>query len=123
MSCEPSSTPYTRRATEYHVAKNPWIDYRSYFVDGRKGKSVTVSRVRQEDQSNIIRDSQGWLDLEKSSIADGHVFLEGSGLNSLTNHLVENARTEPLIANPYVDKTDILWRCGERGSERDQLEV
>lgn len=93
---------------EYRVAKDLYLDYKNYFVDSRKGEGATVLKVKQEDQNSIIQEFQGWLDLKKIAITDNHVFLEGSRLNGLTNHLVENVRTELLIANPYIDKADIL---------------
>lgn len=99
---------YKTSKGEYRVAKDLYLDYRNYFTESRKGESATVLKVKKEDQCNIMREFQGWLDLKKISIADNHVFLEGSRLNGLTNHLVENVRTELLIANPYVDKADIL---------------
>jgi|GEM_PF-1259441 len=93
---------------EYRVAKDLYMEYRGYFVDGRKGEGATVLKVKQEDQKNIVREFQAWLDFKKITLVDNHVFLDGSRLDGLANHLVENVRTELLIVNPYVDKANIL---------------
>lgn len=93
---------------EYRVAKDLYQEYRSYFIEGRQGESSSVLKVKKEDQTNIARAFQAWLDLKKISIVDHHVFIDGSRLNDLANHLVENVRTELLIVNPYVDKANIL---------------
>jgi len=93
---------------EYRVAKDLYQEYRIYFINSRKGDNPTIWKVKKEDQTNIVRAFQAWLDLKKISIIDNHVFIDGSRLNDLANHLVENVRTELLIVNPYVDKANIL---------------
>jgi phosphatidylserine/phosphatidylglycerophosphate/cardiolipin synthase-like enzyme len=93
---------------EYRVAKDLYQEYRSYYIDNRHGDNPHVLKVKKEDQTNIVRAFQAWLDLKKISNVDNHVFLDGSRLNGLANHLVESVRTELLIVNPYVDKADIL---------------
>ncbi|WP_019176270.1 phospholipase D-like domain-containing protein [Methanomassiliicoccus luminyensis] len=99
---------YKTNSGEYRVAKDLYVEYRNYFVDDRKGDNPSVLKLKKEDQTNIIRAFQGWLTLKNISLVDHHLFVDGSRLNDLTNHLVENVRTELLIVNPYVDKGNIM---------------
>lgn len=98
---------------EYRVAKDLYFEYRDFF-SGPDASASTTLKVKQEDQNNIVREFQDWLSLKKIDLKDNHVFLEGGKLDGLTNHLIENVRTELLIINPYVDMANIVNLMKER---------
>jgi 5'(3')-deoxyribonucleotidase len=92
---------------EYRVSKDLYQEYRLYFSESGAVATNTL-KVKKEDQQNIVREFQSFLSMKKLVLADNHTFLEGGRLNDLTSHLIENVRTELLIVNPFVDKTNMV---------------
>jgi hypothetical protein len=92
---------------EYRVALDLYKEYKEYF--STSGPAVANSlKVKEEDQINMRREFQNFLSMKKLILADNHTFLEGSRLNDLTSHLIENVRTELLIVNPFIDKANMV---------------
>ena len=108
---------YKTKDNEYRVAKDIYKDYVSFFSENSKSDASPILKVKEEDQKNIVREFQNWVSLKKLQLADNHLFLDGSRLDGLTNHLVENVRKELLIVNPFLDKANIVNMIRERAQE------
>jgi hypothetical protein len=98
---------YKTNDNEYRVAKDLYIEYKTYFSN-LEGNFSSSLKVKKEDQQNIVREFQDWMSLKKASLTDNHTFLEGGKLDDLTRHLIENVRTELLVVNPFIDKSNLV---------------
>jgi len=106
---------------EYRVAKDIYKQYIQYFNSDDKDPPQVALKVKEEDQKQILREFQSYVDLKKLQLNDNHIFLDGSNLEGLNNHLVENAQKELLIVNPFLGKTNILDSV--RGKSKDGIKV
>lgn len=107
---------------EYRVAKDLYSEYKSYFT-GSTGSSSGTLKLKQEDQQNIVREFQNWLSLKKTPLTDKHVFLDGGRLDGLTSHLIENVRTELLIVNPFIGKSNMINVMKDRAQKGSKIKI
>lgn len=113
---------YKTSDNEYRVAKDLYLEYKAYFANAEGTHSSTL-KVKMEDQQNIIREFQDWMSLKKLSLIDNHTFLEGGKLDGLTSHLIESVRTELLVVNPFIDKSNMVNIMKDRAQKGTKIKV
>jgi len=113
---------YKTKDNEYRVAKDLYFEYRAYFTTENGGKSTSL-KVKLEDQQKIIREFQSWISFKSLELKDNHIFLEGGNLDGLTTHLIEKVKTEILVINPFVDKSNLMDLMKKRADNGVTIKV
>jgi len=114
---------YKTKEGEYRVAKDIFKQYVQYFKENNADPPQTVFKVKEEDQKQILREFQSYVYLKKLDLFDNHIFLEGSNLEGLNTHLVENVQKEMLIVNPFLGKTNILDSVGKKAKDGVKVKI
>ncbi|RLC75528.1 MAG: hypothetical protein DRI61_14735 [Chloroflexi bacterium] len=107
---------------EYRIAYELYREYKE-FDDA--GCVSTVSKpvlVTENEQRNLV----SWIDSWRESMGldfslqPEHFYLDGDNLNNFSIKLIENAKKEVLVVNPFVDQcslSDTLWKAASSGTQ------
>jgi len=102
----------------YWVDDETYFEYKEFFKEQESADELVATvpvKFSDEKQRNLA----DWIDQWKKvkgldfSLENKHFFLEGRHLDDISNELISHARSEVLVANPYVS------RCGLSNTLRD----
>lgn len=105
---------------EYRVVYELYKEYKEF--SETKGKTVEVKpiSVTESEQKDLISWIDHWresMDLN-FSLQPEHFYLEGADLNNFSIKLIQRAKKQILVVNPYVDQCDLsdtLWKMADSG--------
>jgi phosphatidylserine/phosphatidylglycerophosphate/cardiolipin synthase-like enzyme len=104
---------------EYRVSYELYKEYKEFFDTQvtTHPKTVKVTEAEQKDLVSWIDQWKDSMDLEFSPKPE-HFFLEGADLNTFSMKLIQKAKREVLVVNPFVDQCDLsdtLWKSVGEG--------
>lgn len=97
----------------YTVSHNIDKEYKSFFDRQKEheesAKAPTQTRFSEEKQKELIDWIDQWRKLKELTfpLESKHFFLEGRYLDDLSKELICKAKSEVLVANPFVNNCDL----------------
>jgi len=112
---------------KYKVSYTLFKDYTEYFKNQQAFQESTRSKEKHHvpQQSDTKSELINWINQWKSikklnfSLEPKHFFLEGRHLNDLSEELIDNARNDVLVVNPFIEDcnlTKTLEDARDRGA-------
>ena len=104
---------YKNDEGEIRVAKQLYKEYTDYLKDNKK-----VVRSITGGETPLREKIKNWIDLQsvEASLDKDHFFLEGRYLDQFTKFLMDKARSQILVVNPFVDECDLSQQLCESGA-------
>lgn len=65
---------YKTRENEYRVAKDIYKQYVDYFKPDNNVQATIGLKVKEDEQKQILREFQSYVNLKKLAISDNHIF-------------------------------------------------
>jgi phosphatidylserine/phosphatidylglycerophosphate/cardiolipin synthase-like enzyme len=108
---------------KYRVSREVWKEYKSFFGSqesieeglmkttsrGNEGIGKIVSSISQAKPKEVSSWVNEWKKVNNLdiSIESDHFYLEGGHLDNLSKGLIQNAKKEILVVNPFVDECSL----------------
>jgi phosphatidylserine/phosphatidylglycerophosphate/cardiolipin synthase-like enzyme len=106
------------REGEYWVTKELYREYVDFFAEQEAEVKSAPVRISEDEQKDLVSRIDEWREFKglDFSLKPEHFFLEGNNLYGLSIDLIQKAKKEVLVANPFVDQCDLSDKLREVAS-------
>ncbi len=103
------------REGEYWVSKELYKQYVDFFAQQESEVKSAPIRISEDEQKDLISRIDEWKEFKglDFSLKPEHFFLQGNNLYDLSIDLIQKAKKEVLVANPFVDQCDLSDKLRE----------
>jgi phosphatidylserine/phosphatidylglycerophosphate/cardiolipin synthase-like enzyme len=93
----------------YWVSKGLYQDYVDFFAQQESDTKAAPVSISEDEQKGLVSRIDEWREFKglDFSLKPEHFFLEGNNLYDLSIDLIQKAKKEVLVANPFVDQCDL----------------
>ena len=99
----------------YWVSKELYHEYVDFFAKQESDVKSAPVRISEDEQKDLVSRIDEWREFKglDFSLKPEHFFLEGNNLYDLSIDLIQKAKKEILVANPFVDQCDLSDKLRE----------
>lgn len=99
----------------YWVSKDLYKEYVNFFDQQETETTSAPVRISEDEQKSLVSRIDEWREFKDLtfSLKPEHFFLEGNNLYDLSIDLIQKAKKEVLVANPFVDQCDLSDKLRE----------
>ena len=107
----------------YWVSKELYKIYQNFFSQQESVIKAAPTRISEDEQKDLISRIDEWKAFKglDFSLKPEHFFLQGNSLYDLSLDLIQKAKREVLVANPFVDQCDLSDMLREVTSKKKDV--